>query len=142
MINISQPKSFTKQTTYDEEEMEKHNYTKLEDIIADMPYIHIAWNDDSNPPEPILVSTRGISTLKGGAIVILVDGKRMTLEEALNIVSPQQIATVELLRPWQTNAMTFGAIGGCILHHHQKKQGCRKRYQQRILLLSHRTDTG
>lgn len=103
---------FYKTNYIDEEEMEKHNYTKLEDIIADMPYIHIAWNDDSNPPEPILVSTRGISTLKGGAIVILVDGKRMTLEEALNIVSPQQIATVELLRPWQTNAMTFGAIGG------------------------------
>lgn len=103
---------FYKTNYIDEEDMEKHNYTKLEDIIADMPYIHIAWNDDSNPPEPILVSTRGISTLKGGAIVILVDGKRMTLEEALNIVSPQQIATVELLRPWQTNAMTFGAIGG------------------------------
>lgn len=103
---------FYKTNYIDEGEIEKHNYTRLEDIIADMPYIHIAWNYDEIPPKPSLVNTRGMSTLKGGEIVILVDGKRMTLEEVMNIVSPQQIATAEYLNAWQTNAVTFGAITG------------------------------
>lgn len=103
----------------DEETIDKRNYSRLEDIIEDMPGVNIVYSsaEEGQKPEPILKSLRGASVVHGGeanGIPILVDGVRMDLQEALNMLSPQQIKLVEFLKPWQTNAVTFGAIDGAL----------------------------
>ncbi|WP_304249233.1 Plug domain-containing protein [Parabacteroides gordonii] len=111
---------FYKMNHIDEEVIDKRNYSRLEDIIEDMPGVNIVYSSEvaeGQRPIPILKSLRGVSTVHGGestGIPILVDGVRMNLQEAFDMISPQQIKSVEFLKPWQTNAVTFGAIDGAL----------------------------
>lgn len=111
---------FYKMNHIDEETIDERNYSRLEDIIQDMPGVNIVYSAEvanGQRPIPILKSLRGMSTVHGGeshGIPILVDGVRMDLQEALDMISPQQIKSVEFLKPWQTNAVTFGAIDGAL----------------------------
>lgn len=111
---------FYKVTYLDEEIMNKRNYIHIEDIFADIPGISFLWSTtyDAVGNEikvPRLVSLRGPSVLGGGDLVILLDGQRIPLEEVMSMIPPQDIASVELLKPWQSNAMTFGAIHGALV---------------------------
>lgn len=111
---------FYKMNYIDEEAIDERNYSRLEDIIQDMPGVNIVYpfpDNGEQRPVPILKSLRGASTAHGGetnGIPILVDGVRMELLEAFDMISPQQIKSVEFLKPWQANAVTFGAIDGVL----------------------------
>lgn len=115
---------FYKTNYMDEETIKKRNYSRLEDIIADIPGISIVYGDGKGS-KPLLKGQRGISVLHGGetsGIPILVDGMRMELQEAFHLISPHQIRSVEFLKPSQTNAVTFGAIEGALCITTQGRQ--------------------
>lgn len=111
---------FYKMNHIDEETIDERNYSRLEDLIEDMPGINIVYSSDNGSGQrsvPILKSLRGVSTTHSGetqGIPILVNGMRMELQEVIDMFSPQQIKSVEFLKPWQTNAVTFGAIDGAL----------------------------
>lgn len=110
---------FYKMNHIDEETIDERNYSRLEDIIEDMPGVNIVYSPtaEGQRPIPILKSSRGISAVHSGetsGTPVLVDGVRMELQEALDMLSPQQIKSVEFLKPWQTNAVTFGALEGAL----------------------------
>lgn len=120
---------FYKMNHIDEETIDKRNYSRLEDIIADMPGVNIVYPFPANGqrPVPILKSLRGVLTAHGGetnGIPILVDGVRMGLLQAFDMLSPQQIKSVDFLKPWQTLAEALGAIDGalCITTRGVKKE--------------------
>lgn len=103
----------------DEEELGKRNYTLVEDIFTDLPHVSFSWDivtDEfgSTKKIPRLATQRGPSSLGGGELVILLDGLRIPLEEVLYMLTPRDIASVEVIKPWQTNALTFGALHGAI----------------------------
>ncbi|KKB46072.1 TonB-dependent receptor [Parabacteroides gordonii] len=105
---------------FDEEEMDKRNYVKIEDIFADIPGVSFFWStviDELGKEKqiPRLISLRGMSTLSGGDLIVLLDGQRIPLEEVIHMLPPRDIASVELLKPWQTNALTYGAIHGALV---------------------------
>lgn len=110
---------FYKMNHIDEETIDERNYSRLEDIIADMPGVNIVYSSvgEGQRPIPILKSLRGVSTAHGGetnGIPVLVDGVKMELLQAFDILSPQQIKSIEFLKPWQTLAVAFGAIDGAL----------------------------
>lgn len=107
-------------TYLDEEELDRRNYVDMENVFMDMPGVSFFWStvkDEQGMDKrmPRLISSRGFSTLKGGDLVILLDGQRIPLEEVVNLLSVRDISSVELLKPWQTNAVTFGAVNGAVL---------------------------
>lgn len=111
---------FYKVNYIDEEEIEKRNYTKIEDILQDMPGVSFIMDDQmdafgSGAKVPRLVSLRGPSALSKSDIIVLLDGSRVELEQVVNLLPPEQIASVELLKPWQTNAVVSGALTGALL---------------------------
>ena len=113
---------------FDEEEMDKRNYVKIEDIFADIPGVSFFWStviDELGKEKqiPRLISLRGMSTLSGGDLIVLLDGQRIPLEEVIHMLPPRDIASVELLKPWQTNALTYGAIHGALVI--QTREGVR-----------------
>ena len=112
---------FYKTNLVDREEIEGHAYQTLYEILRSMPGITVT-SDGS------ITSTRGASTLGGGGLIILMDGARIyssgSSDDAgdhgsqflMNLMqmSSFEIESVELLRPWQTNAYVSGAIGGAL----------------------------
>lgn len=113
----------------DRESIEKHNYQTLLDILTNMPGIMVRRNDvnlerdiDEDPRGFLysIMSTRGASLFGGetgsdGHLTVLVDGSRVAeVNESLMLAPSSEIETVELLRPWQTNAIVSGAIHGAI----------------------------
>lgn len=107
-------------TYLDEEELDIRNYVDMENVFMDMPGVSFFWftvKDEQGMDKrmPRLISSRGFSTLKGGDLVILLDGQRIPLEEVVNLLSVRDVLSVELLKPWQTNAVTFGAVNGAVL---------------------------
>lgn len=112
---------FYKTNFVDREEIEGHAYQTLYEILRSMPGITVT-SDGS------ITSTRGASTLGGGGLIILMDGARIyssgSSDDAgdhgshflMNLMqmSSFEIESVELLRPWQTNAYVSGAIGGAL----------------------------
>lgn len=107
-------------TYLDEEELDRRNYVDMENVFMDMPGVSFFWStvkDEQGMDKrmPRLISSRGFSTLKGGDLVILLDGQRIPLEEVVNLLSVRDVSSVELLKPWQTNAVTFGAVNGAVL---------------------------
>lgn len=106
------------QTDYmDEEIIQKRNLVRLEDIFVDMPGVNYFIVEEEEGGRkggtPKLTTMRGSSTLGGSSLVVLLDGIQMDLSEVLS-VPVEHIASVELLKPWQTNAVTFGAINGAL----------------------------
>lgn len=110
----------------DREEIEKWNYRTVEDILEDMPGIDITKsvltdNRGNIVPGSTLTyisSTRGPSVLDAAnALPILLDGMRIEQDQYDTVLQMpvEEIESVELLRPWQTNAYTWGAINGAVL---------------------------
>ena len=110
----------------DREEIEKWNYRTVEDILKDMPGIIITKSvvtDDKGNIIPGVVntsvtSTRGPSVLNASnSLPILLDGTRIEQDQYDFVLHmpTEEVETVELLRPWQTNAYTWGAVNGAIL---------------------------
>lgn len=110
----------------DREEIEKWNYRTVEDILKDMPGIIITKSvvtDDKGNIIPGVVntyitSTRGPSVLNASnTLPILLDGTRIDSDQYDFVLHmpTEEVELVELLRPWQTNAYTWGAVSGAIL---------------------------
>lgn len=106
----------------DENTIQKRNFVQLEDIFAGMPGLTYfveekkeeGIEDGRIERIPRLTTTRGASILKGAYLVVLLDGIQVSLEEVMNTVPVESISSIELLKPWQTNAVTFGAINGAL----------------------------
>lgn len=135
----------------DRETIEEKNYFTLLDILRDIPQVVVRHSDSGY----CLLSTRGDATLKKGgsngnnknsfgefdeslnmsvaddvtavSLPLIVDGSRYSgsqFDNAMNI-SAFEIESVEYLRPWQTLAVTFGAMQGAVVVTTRKYKGGR-----------------
>ena len=123
-LRTEKPKPTNKfySTNYaDREEIEKHNYNTLEEILKNMPGIkwsieesHGTANGSANIH---FYSSRGESTLMRQELPIIIDGVKLDSKSMQNCISMPafEIEEVELLRPWQAIQYTPGAIDGAIL---------------------------
>ena len=118
----------------DQEEIEEKGYLTLYHILKSMPGIVITYNpttglgsspvadpkdvlNDSFNSKYSIRSSRGTSTLGGAYIPIIVDNTRFTSADydyLLNMPS-FEIEFVQVLKPWQALAYTYGAVDGAIL---------------------------
>lgn len=102
----------------DREEIEKKDYHNLLQILQRMPGLNVFRTDDGKGRSHWEVHTkRGASTFGGSKVLILLDGMRMETSEVIdNLMETTafEIESVELLQPWQTNAVVSGAINGCV----------------------------
>jgi len=123
-LRTEKPKPTNKfySTNYaDREEIEKHNYNTLEEILKNMP--GIKWSTEESlgtakgPAKIHFYSSRGASTLKQQELPIIIDGIKLDSELIQNNLSMPafDIEEVELLRPWQAILYAHGAIDGAIL---------------------------
>lgn len=132
----------------DRETIEEKNYFTLLDILRDIPQVVVKHTDSGY----CLLSTRGGATLKKSesgklknsfgefdeslnmpmadditavSMPLIVDGSRYSgsqFDNAMNI-SAFEIESVEYLRPWQTLAVTFGAMQGAVVVTTRKYKG-------------------
>jgi len=110
----------------DRTEIEERGFLTLVDILRDMTGVKVSKRlvdvitpDGKQKYEEwrwIAETTRGASTLQGSSgLTILVDGIREDNYDLIMEMPAAEIESVQLLRPWQTLAYTFGAINGAIL---------------------------
>lgn len=108
--------------------IEQRHYPSLKEILEDLPGVRLRHNDlegkiedgdDSDGSVWSLFSTRGSSTLDSPGLPILLDGRRESLDLLIHMPA-QEIASVELLRPWQTQIYLTGAIDGAVLVRSQE----------------------
>lgn len=106
----------------DQKTIDKRDYPTLLEILRDMPGIRVGLSsndlekteDGGQTERWVIYSTRGSSLLKDKELTVLLDGARADLEQVINM-SGKEIASVELLKPWQTNSYISGAVSGAIL---------------------------
>ena len=106
----------------DREKIERFSYLTLLDILKSMagtnPIILSLINRDKYLEfEGSIHSSRGASTLAGNvSMPILLDGTRIFDSEIANVLqmSADDIEEVEILKPWQALAYTWGALDGAI----------------------------
>lgn len=115
----------------DREEIEEKGYLTLYDILKSMPGIYITYDPTTNygvdapktdgygasdGPKYKIVSGRGISAATSG-IPIIVDNTRFTAEDYDYLLNKSafEIESVQVLKPWQALAYTYGALDGAIL---------------------------
>jgi len=99
----------------DRDEIERKDYHSLYEIIQRMPGLNVF--KDYNHGDWNVLSRRGLSTFGSNWVTFIIDGTRIEHGDELNNLmemAASEIESVELLQSWQTNAVTFGAIGGCI----------------------------
>lgn len=98
------------------EELSKRNYNSIEQMIRALPGVRIFWEDDEGKTAPVLhiTSSRGSSLLGTSEMVILVDGIPMTSNDLVTMVNPQNVSSVEVLKPWQAIQYVHGAIDGAL----------------------------
>lgn len=100
------------------EKIEQYNYLYLVDILRGIPSVMVSYNPDNYKNPWQISSNRGMSTLNASneGLVILLDGSRVENEQKADVLqmSADEIETVELLRPWQALAYTWGAVDGAI----------------------------
>ncbi len=98
--------------------IEQYNYLHLIDILRGIPSVRVGYNPESDKNPWVISSNRGYSTLnvENEGLVILLDGSRVENEQKEDVLqmSAEEIEDVELLRPWQALAYTWGAIDGAI----------------------------
>lgn len=118
----------------DRETIEKRNFQTLFEILQDMPGVIATYDDNfsnelggqsraedgSDPNRSLrLTNTRGASVLhkQNNDLPVIIDGDRYGQAEYGYVftIPATQIESVELLRPWQTNAYISGAVNGAIL---------------------------
>ncbi len=100
----------------DRTRIEQRNCLTLLDIIKAIPTVKVMYTGkDENPW--LIYTTRGTSTLNGKvSLPLLIDGTRISNEQndiTLNMLA-EEVEEVEVLRPWQALAYTWGAIDGAI----------------------------
>ncbi len=96
--------------------IEQRNYTTLLDILNGMPTVNVKYSDNEDKLW-VISSNRGVSTLNDRVYLpLLVDGTRIPKEQndMILCMSAEDIEEVEVLRPWQVLAYTWGAIDGAI----------------------------
>lgn len=113
----------------DRKKIEERDFRTLYDILADMPGITVLQGqpyDESGNYSPSLAlspkwtiqSNRGASVLSSSQnnLPIIVDNTRYSEDnyDLLMNMPAFEIERVEFLRPWQTNAYTYGAVNGAI----------------------------
>lgn len=100
------------------EKIEQYNYLYLVDIFRGIPSVMVRNNPENSKNPWQISSNRGMSTLNANneGLVILLDGSRVENEQKADVLqmSADEIETVELLRPWQALAYTWGAVDGAI----------------------------
>lgn len=100
------------------EKIEQYNYLYLVDIFRGIPSVMVRYNPENSKNPWQISSNRGMSTLNASSegLVILLDGSRVENEQKADVLqmSADEIETVELLRPWQALAYTWGAVDGAI----------------------------
>lgn len=100
------------------EKIEQYNYLYLVDIFRGIPSVMVRYNPENSKNPWQISSNRGMSTLNANSegLVILLDGSRVENEQKADVLqmSADEIETVELLRPWQALAYTWGAVDGAI----------------------------
>lgn len=100
------------------EKIEQYNYLYLVDILRGIPSVMVRYNPENSKNPWQISSNRGMSTLNANSegLVILLDGSRVENEQKADVLqmSADEIETVELLRPWQALAYTWGAVDGAI----------------------------
>lgn len=100
------------------EKIEQYNYLYLVDILRGIPSVMVRYNPENSKNPWQISSNRGMSTLNANSegLVILLDGSRVENEQKADVLqmSADEIETVELLRPWQALAYTWGAVNGAI----------------------------
>lgn len=100
------------------EKIEQYNYLYLVDILRGIPSVMVRYNPENSKNPWQISSNRGMSTLNASSegLVILLDGSRVENEQKADVLqmSADEIETVELLRPWQALAYTWGAVDGAI----------------------------
>lgn len=100
------------------EKIEQYNYLYLVDILRGIPSVMVRYNPENSKNPWQISSNRGMSTLNASneGLVILLDGSRVENEQKADVLqmSADEIETVELLRPWQALAYTWGAVDGAI----------------------------
>lgn len=100
------------------EKIEQYNYLYLVDIFRGIPSVMVRNNPENSKNPWQISSNRGMSTLNANneGLVILLDGSRVENEQKADVLqmSADEIETVELLRPWQALAYSWGAVDGAI----------------------------
>lgn len=100
------------------EKIEQYNYLYLVDILRGIPSVMVRYNPENSKNPWQISSNMGMSTLNASSegLVILLDGSRVENEQKADVLqmSADEIETVELLRPWQALAYTWGAVDGAI----------------------------
>lgn len=100
------------------EKIKQYNYQYLVDILRGIPSVMVRYNPENSKNPWQISSNRGMSTLNASSegLVILLDGSRVENEQKADVLqmSADEIETVELLRPWQALAYTWGAVDGAI----------------------------
>lgn len=103
--------------------IDDRHYLSLKEILEDLPGVRLRRNDPGGGKEEIaewegnewgVFSSRGSGTLKSKGLPVLLDGKRESLDQLIHM-SAREIASVEVLRPWQTLTYVTGAIDGAVL---------------------------
>lgn len=112
----------------DREEIEEKGYLTLYQILRSMPGIHITYDptvsqsvdnnieDSKGTSKYKIISSRGISASRS-YIPIIIDNTRFSsadYEYLLNTPA-SEIESVQILKPWQALAYTYGALDGAIL---------------------------
>lgn len=127
---VKETNAFYQTNFADRKKIEEKDFRTLYDILMDMPGITVRQGqpyDGSGNYSPSLAlspkwtiqSNRGASVLSSSQnnLPIIVDNTRYT-EDNYDILMKMpafEIEQVEFLRPWQTNAYTYGAINGAIM---------------------------
>lgn len=100
------------------EKIEQYNYLYLVDILRGIPSVMVRYNPENSKNPWQISSNRGMSTLNASSegLVILLDGSRVENEQKADVLQmpADEIEIVELLRPWQALAYTWGAVDGAI----------------------------
>ena len=100
------------------EKIEQYNYLYLVDILRGIPSVMVRYNPENSKNPWQISSNRGMSTLNASSegLVILLDGSRVENEQKADVLqmSADEVETMELLRPWQALAYTWGAVDGAI----------------------------
>lgn len=100
----------------DRSKIEQRNYQTLVDILRGVPTLNVKYSGKDDDLW-VISTNRGVSTLQDKVYLpLLVDGTRIPKEQNNMILcmSAEDIEEVEVLRPWQVLAYTYGAMDGAI----------------------------
>lgn len=118
-----QAKSSLDEARYlDSKKIKERNYQILDQFLNYFfVFAHLQWSEEIDERTGIVIKKtphfliNRSSTLTGGEIKILLDGKEVQLSEIYNTINPTTIESMELLTPSQALAYVSGAAEGALL---------------------------